>query len=96
MNILKIIKQFVEKPLGNAEDLKPGEGAVMIQGGQKIAVYKKENGETIKYSAKCTHLGCEIGWDNKQKVWVCPCHGAEFNAEGTVRKGPAKESLKQL
>jgi Rieske Fe-S protein len=96
MNILKIINQYFKKPLNSTADLKQGEGAVMVEGDHKIAVYKKENGEVVKYSSKCTHLGCEIGWDNAQKIWVCPCHGAEFNVDGSVRKGPAKESLKQI
>lgn len=82
--------------ISKIEDLKPGEGAVIDENGKRVAVYKKETGEIIKLESKCTHLGCEIGWDVTKKAWVCPCHGAEFDTNGAVLKGPAKEGLKQI
>ena len=42
-------------------------------------------------SAKCTHRGCEVGWDKGKSQFACPCHGAAFttsgkNLHGTTRR----------
>ena len=42
-------------------------------------------------SSKCTHRACTIR--PAGKVLVCPCHGSEFAFDGSVLKGPARESL---
>ncbi|HEY3292781.1 MAG TPA: Rieske (2Fe-2S) protein [Candidatus Nanopelagicaceae bacterium] len=37
----------------------------------------------------CTHQGCTVGLDRKQKKIVCPCHGSVFDpATGDVILGP--------
>jgi isorenieratene synthase len=45
-------------------------------------------------SLACTHQGCIV--DEKDGKYVCPCHGAEFDLEGRVTKGPAKRDLEAL
>lgn len=45
-------------------------------------------------SLACTHQGCIV--DEKDGKYVCPCHGAEFDMEGRVIKGPAKRDLEAL
>lgn len=48
----------------------------------------------------CTHQGCTVGLDRKQKKIVCPCHGSIFNpATGAVILGPngaPKNSIRPL
>jgi Rieske Fe-S protein len=45
------------------------------------------------YTLVCTHNGCTPAAPNAEGILACPCHGAKFNADGTVNKGPAKKSL---
>jgi Rieske Fe-S protein len=45
------------------------------------------------YTLVCTHNGCMPAAPNAEGVLACPCHGAKFNADGTVNKGPAKKPL---
>ena len=42
-------------------------------------------------SAKCTHLGCHVR--PTKNFLVCPCHGATFDLEGEVVRGPAPSAL---
>ena len=51
--------------------------------------------EFTAYSIFCTHLGCPIKWLSEPKIFLCPCHGSVFNADGTVAGGPAPQSLFQ-
>jgi len=42
---------------------------------------------------RCPHDGCLVNWKSSNKLFVCPCHGAEFKASGQLSKGPAKSPL---
>jgi menaquinol-cytochrome c reductase iron-sulfur subunit len=45
------------------------------------------------YALYCTHLGCPIHWLADARIFLCPCHGSVFNADGTVAGGPAPRPL---
>ena len=59
-----------------------------------VIVFRQEGGVSV-FSAKCTHAGCTVAVD-KSGTYSCPCHGSQFNFDGTVKKGPAKTSLETL
>ncbi len=41
----------------------------------------------------CTHLGCLYNWNAQEGKFICPCHGSQFQANGTYIQGPAPRSL---
>jgi len=82
--------------VASADEIKPGEGAVLREGSKKIATYRDENGTLHKFSAVCPHLRCVVRWDGCEKTWDCPCHGSRFDALGRVLNGPAISDLKAL
>lgn len=41
----------------------------------------------------CTHLGCLYGWNSNGKIFACPCHGSQFQLDGTWIAGPAPRNL---
>ncbi|HLH70843.1 MAG TPA: ubiquinol-cytochrome c reductase iron-sulfur subunit [Candidatus Dormibacteraeota bacterium] len=46
--------------------------------------------ELVVLSATCSHLGCQINPPSGgQKIFLCPCHGSEFDLRGKVVHGPA-------
>ncbi len=61
----------------------------------KIAVVRdpKNASKLLAVSSVCTHKGCDVKWKSDKKQYVCPCHDAEFAADGAVLAGPAKKSL---
>lgn len=73
--------------------LEPGDGTVAWIGGRHLAVHRDEQGELHALSARCTHLGCLVGWNRADQTWECPCHGSQFGADGALLQGPATEPL---
>ena len=41
----------------------------------------------------CTHAGCLVDWQAKEKTFACPCHDSQFAADGKVLEGPAQKAL---
>jgi nucleotide-binding universal stress UspA family protein/nitrite reductase/ring-hydroxylating ferredoxin subunit len=74
-------------------ELAPGEGGVIERRGEKFAAFMDEQSELHLMSARCTHLGCTVGWNPGEKTFDCPCHGSRFSATGEVVNGPAGRPL---
>lgn len=74
-------------------EIPPGEGEIVKIGGDRLAVYKDEQGRLHALSPVCTHMGCIVGWNSAEKSWDCPCHGSRFSVDGRVLHGPAVEDL---
>jgi glycine/D-amino acid oxidase-like deaminating enzyme/nitrite reductase/ring-hydroxylating ferredoxin subunit len=87
---------FTPGEMASAEEIQPGQGAIIREGFSKLAVYKDSSGAVTKCSANCTHLGCIVHWNNIEKSWDCPCHGARYSPTGEVILGPAVEGLKKM
>jgi menaquinol-cytochrome c reductase iron-sulfur subunit len=45
------------------------------------------------FSVHCTHLGCPVRWFANAQLFLCPCHGGVYNADGTVAAGPPPKPL---
>jgi glycine/D-amino acid oxidase-like deaminating enzyme/nitrite reductase/ring-hydroxylating ferredoxin subunit len=73
--------------------LAPGEGTIVRAGARQIAVARADDGTLHTLSARCTHLGCIVGWNPADRAWECPCHGSRFAIDGTVVQGPATADL---
>jgi cytochrome b6-f complex iron-sulfur subunit len=46
-------------------------------------------GRIRAFSGLCTHESCELGWNQRQQLIRCPCHGSGFTPDGKVKMGPA-------
>ncbi len=52
--------------------------------------------EIYALSAVCTHMGCMLSWLKDADTFLCPCHGAQYDAAGTVISGIARHPLPRL
>lgn len=59
------------------------------------AAWLRRTGEQdfIAFAVNCTHLGCPVNWRPKAQLFLCPCHGGVYYADGTVAGGPPPEPL---
>lgn len=79
-----------------AEDLAAGEGAIVSADGRRAAGYRRRNGDLVAVSARCTHLGCQVTFNDAEETWDCPCHGSRFAVDGAVIDGPATRPLERI
>lgn len=74
-------------------DVRNNEAKVVSLDGNKYGVYRDENGKLYAVDITCTHLGCELVWNQAEKTWDCPCHGSRFSYDGKNVEGPAFNPL---
>ncbi|KXZ47373.1 hypothetical protein GPECTOR_36g94 [Gonium pectorale] len=79
-----------------ADNLKPGEGAVVQEGITKVAAYRTPEGRLVRHSAICPHMGCLLEWNPNDATFDCVCHGSQFDCCGNCINGPANSNLKEL
>jgi len=75
-------------PVGGAASFEdPGTGDPSL-------VVQPEAGKFVAFDAVCPHAGCTVAYHPSVKLFICPCHGSEFNGTtGAVEVGPATRGL---
>lgn len=86
---------FTSGDVKSADEIRPGQGAVVRHGLTKVAVYRDEGGGLHACSAVCPHLGAIVRWNPAEQTWDCPAHGSRYTAVGEVFHGPAHTGLSQ-
>lgn len=79
----------------SVDHIAPGDGALVRVDGHRCAVYRDEEGEVHALSARCTHLGCLVAFNQAERAWECPCHGSRFDPAGNILQGPATRPLER-
>jgi thiosulfate dehydrogenase [quinone] large subunit len=82
--------------IGPAADVPVGGAASFTDpsSGDPSLVVQPQSGTFLAFDAVCPHAGCTVEWDPSGKLFVCPCHGSEFNGRtGAVEIGPAASGL---
>jgi cytochrome b6-f complex iron-sulfur subunit len=79
--------------VGFPADYRPGQ--VTYHRGRKLFIVRDEKG-FLCLSARCTHLGCMVVWNRDHHMFLCPCHGGKYDAEGRNVEGPPPRPLDLL
>ena len=77
-------------------DRVPAGSALMATFRDKPVMVLNVGGSVRAFSGLCTHEGCELGWNPRQQLIRCPCHGSAFDTAGQVTRGPAKDPLPEF
>ncbi len=56
-------------------------------------VRRGQGDEFQVFSVHCTHLGCPVRWFEGSGLFLCPCHGGVFYADGRRAAGPPPRDL---
>jgi len=88
-----LAEYVIAKTMKSPDEIKPGEGGLLRDGGKILAAYRDPSGGLHVQSATCTHMGCVVHWNSFEQSWDCPCHGSQFSPDGDVLQGPAFRPL---
>jgi len=45
------------------------------------------------FAINCAHLGCPVRWFPQSGLFMCPCHGGAYYADGARASGPPERGL---
>ena len=45
------------------------------------------------FAVNCAHLGCPVRWFPQSQLFMCPCHGGAYYADGERASGPPERGL---
>lgn len=45
------------------------------------------------FAINCAHLGCPVRWFAESQLFMCPCHGGVYYADGSRASGPPERGL---
>ncbi len=80
-------------PEKTLNSIKSDEGDIVEIDNKKVGIYKDIDGNVFAVKPVCSHLGCELSWNNLDKTWDCPCHGSKFNYKGKSLYDPSIKDL---
>ncbi|CAM3194421.1 FAD-dependent oxidoreductase [Sporolactobacillus spathodeae] len=92
----ELVKGKLDRKQRLLDELGNNQGVIVTINGQRAGAYRDEEGSLSLVNTTCTHMGCEVNWNQAEKTWDCPCHGSRFSANGEVIDGPALDPLKKL
>lgn len=91
--------------IGNVGDFPPGETKLVTYknpfaepwdgDSAKVPAYVRCSapGEFTVFAINCAHLGCPVRWFSESQLFMCPCHGGVYYADGSRASGPPERGL---
>jgi len=72
-------------PVANASDGETAEIACWV---------RHTDGDHFQvFAINCAHLGCPVRWFPQSGLFMCPCHGGAYYADGSRASGPPERGL---
>ena len=98
MTVLFAMPRFEEGEFGGVIDVGPvselPESSDPPRNEPKVKLWISNTDQGVMGIYKvCTHLGCLYNWSEQEVRFLCPCHGSQFEKNGTYLAGPAPRSL---
>lgn len=93
--------------IANTNDVAAGKSLLFTypQSDRPALLIHLVSGDFVAYDALCTHLGCQIhyddepirGWEEKRDNLFCPCHGGVFDpTKDEVLAGPPPRPIPKI
>jgi Rieske Fe-S protein len=91
--------------IGNVSDFVPGETRLVTftnpysdawdgqTAGVPAYVRLVEPANFTVFAINCAHLGCPVRWFAESQLFMCPCHGGVYYADGSRASGPPERGL---
>jgi len=87
------LPKAVTMSMAEVDMLAPNSAVYFKYGRLPGVLLKTETGELRAFSAKCTHLDCNVQYRPDTKQFFCACHEGYFNDTGINTAGPPPRPL---
>ena len=98
-NVWRDVGRLDQFKVGDTVEVTFEEPSALAWAGQtaRTAAWLRRNAEAdfTAYALYCTHLGCPVNWRPEAKLFLCPCHGGVYYADGSVAGGPPPHPLQR-
>lgn len=93
------------REIGQVADFTPGQTKIVTFENTSPLAWSGQTAQTAAYLRRqgddnftalaiyCTHLGCPVNWQADAGLFLCPCHGGVYYADGSVAAGPPPHNL---
>ncbi len=88
--------KFRAEKIESLSEIQNDEGKTVSYEGKTMSIYRDPQGQLHAVNSACTHMGGNVDWNDTEKSWDCPCHGARFDKEGKLLNGPATMDLEKI
>lgn len=95
---IKVARIADVQQAGSVNFTVPFDARAPLPAGDPAVIVLLSDGSFVAYDAVCTHAGCTVAWDAVDRILLCPCHSAAFDAanNGAVLAPPARIPLTRL
>ena len=91
--VSNLAKEIFKAPPQALLDVLPGKSGIVDYEGEKVGVYRNEEGDCFYVTTRCPHLGCQLAFNPDERTWECPCHGSRFDYRGKLLDPPAQTDI---
>ena len=73
----------------------PWDGVTALTGVyvRNLGLDKQGDAQFLVFAVNCAHLGCPVSWFPESGLFMCPCHGGVYYANGDRASGPPPRGL---
>jgi arsenite oxidase small subunit len=102
-------EDYPRKRVASVSDLRPGkpvdfdyplkgQQSVLLDMGEEVPGGVGDNNSIVAFSVLCQHMGCPVGYRDKEKDFLCGCHQSRYDParEGVVIQGVAQRPLPRV
>jgi menaquinol-cytochrome c reductase iron-sulfur subunit len=54
----------------------------------RVWLIRRDKNQVEAFTTICPHLGCSVNFEEKEHLFVCPCHGGTFDEQGHKKDLP--------
>lgn len=72
------------------------EGGYSVERTRRVAFVGRREEDVIVLSPVCTHMGCNVAFNETSSLFECPCHGGKYDMSGRVVDGPPPKPLRRF
>jgi len=69
------------------------EGGYSVERTRRVAFVRRSERAFVVLSPVCSHMGCNVSFNEATNQFECPCHGGKYDLSGRVVDGPPPKPL---